>query len=296
MERGDVGINELDKACREHDIAYNQTTDRKKRNISDHILAGKAWNRFKSPDASLGERATALGVASIMKTKAKLGMGVSPSKRKRKRVVKHKEKGQQQYPKTGGCLRKNCRKRKRKPIKRGKGVGGVKKKRGRPRKASKKNVKKIYRNAVSSARKQIKSNKPSSLNEATKIAIDAAKHAVKVNGGITRKEASQGLPRIIPVPKIGGVLPLIPIFAGLSALGALAGGSASVANAVVNAKNAKKKFNEAKRHNETLEAIALGKSPKMGSGLFLSPYKKAYGLYLSPYNSDKSSDSMNSKN
>lgn len=290
MERGDVGINELDKACREHDIAYNQTTDRKKRNISDHILAGKAWNRFKSPDASIGERATALGVASIMKTKAKLGMGVSPSKRKRR--VRTKKRTKTTKPKTGGRLRKKCCRRK--PIKRGKGVGGAKRK-GRPRKTTK-NIKKIYRNAVSSARKRIKSNKPSSLNEATKIAIDAAKHAVKVNGGITRKEAKEGLPRIIPVPKIGGVLPLIPIFAGLSALGALVGGSAGVANAVINAKSAKKKFTEAKRHNETMEAIALGKSPKTGSGLFLSPYKKAYGLYLSPYNSDKSSDPMNSKN
>lgn len=295
MGRGDSGINELDNACKEHDIAYGQTTDRKKRNISDHILAGKAWNRFKSPNASIGERAAALGVASIMKTKAKLGMGVSTSTRKRKRVVKKsKKKTTTKKPKTGGCLKKNCRKQK--TVKRGKGVGGVKKKARRPRKVIK-NAKKIYRNAVSSARKQIKSIKPSSFNEATKIAIDAAKHALKVNGGITRKEANQGLPRIIPVPKIGGVLPLIPIFAGLSALGALVGGSTSIANAVINAKDAKKKFTEAKRHNETMEAIALGKSPKTGGGLFLSPYKNGYGLYLSPYNNgDKSFDPMYSKN
>lgn len=287
MERGDVGINELDKACKEHDIAYAQTTDRKKRNISDHILAGKAWNRFKSPNASFGERAAALGVASIMKTKAKLGMGVSLSIRKRKQTAKKtKRRPITNKPKIGGCLRKNCRKRK--TTKRGKGFGGAKKKL--------KNVKKIYRNAVSSAKQQIKSVKPHSLNEATKIAVDAAKHAVKVNGGITRKEAKQGLPRIIPVPKIGGVLPLIPIFAGLSALGALAGGSSSVANAVINAKNAKKKLTEAKRHNETMEAIALGKSLKTGSGLYLSPYKNGYGLYLSPYSNAQLSDVMKSKN
>lgn len=294
MERGDVGINELDKACKEHDIAYGQTTDRKKRNISDHILAGKAWNRFKSSKASLGERAAALGVASIMKTKAKLGMGVlSSSRRKRKRVAnKTKKRKTTPKPKIGGRLKKNCRKRK--TIKRGKGVGGIKKRR---RRASKKNVKKIYRNAVSSAKQQIKSIKPRSLNEATKIAVDAAKHAVKVNGGITRKEAKEGLPRIIPVPKIGGVLPLIPIFAGLSALGALVGGSASVANTVINAKNAKKSLSEAQRHNETMEAIALGKSSKTGSGLFLSPYKKGFGLYLAPYIGDKSlSYALNSKN
>lgn len=292
MERGDVGINDLDKACKQHDIAYAQTNDRKKRNISDHILAGKAWNRFKSPDASYGERAASLGVASIMKTKAKLGMGVSPSTttRKRKRTVNKtkKKKTTTIKPITGGRLRKKYRKRK--IVKRGKGVGGARKK-------PKKNVKKIFRNAVSNAKQQIKSIKPSSLSEATKIAVNAAKHAVKVNGGITRKEAKEGLPRIIPVPKIGGVLPLIPIFAGLSALGALVGGTAGVTNAVINAKDAKKKFTEAKRHNETMEAIAMGKPSKTGSGLFLSPYKKAYGLYLSPFISNRSSSvAMNSKN
>lgn len=39
--------------------------------------------------------------------------------------------------------------------------------------------------------------------------------------------------RIIPLPKTGGILPFIPIFAGLSALGSLTGGAADVANAVI---------------------------------------------------------------
>lgn len=64
--------------------------------------------------------------------------------------------------------------------------------------------------------------------------------------------------RIIPAPKIGGVLPMIPIFAGLSALGALMGGSAGVANAVVSANKAKNDLKEVQRHNQLIEAIALG--------------------------------------
>lgn len=88
---------------------------------------------------------------------------------------------------------------------------------------------------------------------------------------------------MISVPKLGGALPLIPIFAGLSALGALMGGTASVANAVVNANDAKKRLGEAQRHNETMEAIALGRTSKKGDGLYLEPYKRGYGLFLKPY-------------
>jgi len=87
------------------------------------------------------------------------------------------------------------------------------------------------------------------------------------------------IPRILPVPsKIGGFLPyLIPLFAGLSATGALAGGAAGVAKAINQAKNAKSQLEESQRHNRTMEAIALGK------GMYLKPYKKGFGLHLKPY-------------
>lgn len=55
-----------------------------------------------------------------------------------------------------------------------------------------------------------------------------------------------------------GILPLVPLFAGLSALGTLTGGAAAVANAVNTSKNAQKKLDESQRHNQTMEAIALG--------------------------------------
>ena len=46
--------------------------------------------------------------------------------------------------------------------------------------------------------------------------IKAARIAVKKVGGAKKIK----MPRVIPIPKVGGILPLIPIFAGLSALGA----------------------------------------------------------------------------
>lgn len=94
-------------------------------------------------------------------------------------------------------------------------------------------------------------------------------------------------PRIIPVPKIGGVLPLIPIFAGLSALGAIAGGTSSIVKTINEAQQAKQLLSESQRHNRMMEAVALGKSHTSGSGLYLKPYKRGYGLYLNPRSSAK---------
>ena len=77
---------------------------------------------------------------------------------------------------------------------------------------------------------------------------------------------------------MGGFLPfLIPVFAGLSAAGALAGGAAGVVKAVNDSNSAKRQLDESKRHNEAMEAIALGK------GLYLRPDKKGLGLHLKPY-------------
>src|ERR1044071_5705779 len=144
--------------------------------------------------------------------------------------------------------------------------------RPRPRKALKKkkrgsgirfqgkhvSIPKVFQSAVKTAKSAINRRKPKSLGDAAHLALKAAKAAIKVHN-IPKNVATIGLPRIIPVPKIGGVLPLIPVFAGLSALGALMGGSAGVANAVMSANKAKKDYNELKRHNQTMEAIALGK-------------------------------------
>lgn len=117
----------------------------------------------------------------------------------------------------------------------------------------------------------------SSKNEGTssfKNALLGAKSAVNKHGG----KKNIKLPRVIPVPKkIGGGLPLIPIFAGLSALGSLAGGAAGISKAVNQFKSVKEQLKESERHNKMMESIAIGK------GVFLAPYKNGSGLYLSPY-------------
>lgn len=115
------------------------------------------------------------------------------------------------------------------------------------------------------------------LNKLIKMSLTAAKRAVKAAGG--KKKVR--VPRAIPIPKVGGFLPfLIPLFAGLSAAGALAGGASGIAKAVNDASAAKKQMEEIKRHNMEMEATSLG---NQSSSLYLKPRKKRYALYLKPY-------------
>lgn len=222
IARGDSGINKLDRACRQHDLAYAEHKGVAERHEADKILAEKAVERVKSSDASLGERAVALGVATAMKAKVKLGMG-----------CKRRAGGQKR--KCGGAL--------------------------------------TFRNVTQQARNELKKKKPRTvdLSEASKIAFKAVNR-------IKKKKNINKTPRIIPVPKTGGILPLIPIFAGLSALGALSGGAAGIAKAVKDASAAKHQLEESQRHNKTMEAIAMGK------GLYLRPYKRGFGLTIGSKN------------
>ena len=49
ITRGDPGINPLDAACKEHDIAYSQNRENvEARNAADRVLAQKAWQRVWS--------------------------------------------------------------------------------------------------------------------------------------------------------------------------------------------------------------------------------------------------------
>lgn len=126
---------------------------------------------------------------------------------------------------------------------------------------------------VPDIRKQVKLHRGEGVKKFIKSALRAARKTVRDAGG--RRKIK--IPRVIQVPKIGGIIPLIPLFAGLSALGALSGGAAGIAKAVNDARSAKEKLEESRRHNKTMEAIALGKK---GSGLYLAKQKTGYGLYL----------------
>lgn len=228
LERGDPGINPLDSACKEHDIAYSKNRENlSARHEADKILAERAWKRVFAPDADLTEKAAAWAVVNTMKAKTKLGMGLKDKKKQNKN-------------------------------KRGQKFRNV-----------------ALRSIIEAAKSAVAPNATTDASSVIKSALQGAREAVRKTGG----RRNIRLPRILPVPlKIGGVLPfLIPLFAGLSATGALAGGAATIAKAVNDASAAQRKLAESKRHNETMEAIAIGR------GLYMKPYRKGLGLYLKPH-------------
>lgn len=241
LARGDRGVNPLDEACRAHDIAYSQSNSLSDRHKADFQLENRAWERVKSKDASFGEKAAAWSVTTAMKAKRKMGMGMKNKKKPMK--VKRKKGMGMKKKKQGGIL--SFRKHVLLPI-----------------------LKTITKTVEGKGLENFKHVRKSSL-----IALRAARAAVKKAGG--RKKIR--VPRIIPFErKTGGILPLIPIFAGLSALGSLAGGSGAIAKAIIDAKSAKKKLEEDKRHNAAMEEIG-----KKGSGLYLKKsLKGGYGLFM----------------
>lgn len=206
LDRGDRGINSLDEAFREHDIAYSQHSDLESRHKADLILANKAWERAKASDASLGEKAAAWAVTNVMKAKVKLGGGSGGKKKKMK--------------------------------------------------------------TIKDVIKAAKVTSPASINDASIKALKKAKIYLK-------KAKPSKIPRILPIPRTGGIIPfLVPLFAGLSALGSLAGGASAIAKAVKDTQIARDRLEEMKRHNRKLV------SQKIGTGLYLKPYKNGYGLLI----------------
>lgn len=88
LQRGDPGINKLDAACKQHDIAYSKYKDTTKRSKADRELAERAWQRVKANDSSIGEKAAAWTVTNIMKAKNKFGGGCVTKKKNKKRKIR----------------------------------------------------------------------------------------------------------------------------------------------------------------------------------------------------------------
>lgn len=104
LARGDRGVNPLDAACREHDIAYSRSGDLADRHVADRALGARAYERIRAGDSTLGERVAASAVWAAMKAKTKLGMGMIAARRGAK--------------KGGGVKRRTSAARKRKKTRR----------------------------------------------------------------------------------------------------------------------------------------------------------------------------------
>lgn len=69
LANGEPGINELDCACKEHDIAYSESKDLESRIVADKLLILKAIKRVYAKDARFDERFFALIVSGLISVK-----------------------------------------------------------------------------------------------------------------------------------------------------------------------------------------------------------------------------------
>lgn len=69
LPRGERGINELNEACLQNDIAYAGYKDNERGRIADQILANNACGEVKVSNSSVSERTYASAVDIAMKTK-----------------------------------------------------------------------------------------------------------------------------------------------------------------------------------------------------------------------------------
>lgn len=232
LARGDPGINKLDKACKEHDIAYSKIQNSTDRRAADKTLVSRALPRIFSQDSKLSERAAALLVSGLMGAKiglSKIGLGLDKNK-KRKRRAKSK------------TIKSRRRRMKAK------------------RKQSK-DKRKLLRGVTETVKKS--NLKSSPLNDTIKAAIRTAKSL--------KRHKKVNAPRVLKVPKLGGsVLPIVPIISALSAIGAVSPSIVGVMKAIKGIQNFKPDLSGSrnKKIGQNLHLL----TPKSGSGFYLKPF------------------------
>lgn len=87
------------------------------------------------------------------------------------------------------------------------------------------------------------------------------------------KNKKIAVPRIIKVPKRGGLLPLIPIIASLASIGGIASTLSNVYKNIKDVQKGVKEMEEKKRHNKAIEQVNLG------AGVYLRPYQGNYAIH-----------------
>lgn len=129
-----------------------------------------------------------------------------------------------------------------------------------------------FAQVVKHSRKAIRGKgKNASHNDLLKAAVRAARKIAR--GRIVKT------PRVIPIPKSGGFLPLIPLLGALAAAGSLAGGVTTAA------KNIYEMVKKSKSEGGRSSSSSSSSEKIVGKGLYMHPYKKGMGLYLTPYSS-----------
>lgn len=218
------GINPLDEAAKEHDIAYQLHSNLNDRHKADEILENKAWERVKSQNASIGERASAWLTTNVMKVKRRLGAGICQRYKKRDKKFTFKNKN-------------SAKKR----------VGsGI-----------------TFNQLVKKAKKSVKSKKSKSNN--LESAVQQTLSAIK------KYKVKNPPGRVLPIPKSGGAIPLIPILSALNHIGTLIGGVGAIVEGVKQIKSVRDQYKN--RSSSTPET-------HIGQGIVFGPHKKGFGIFI----------------
>ena len=240
LQRGDKPINKLDAAALEHDIAYSKANTSEDYKAADYKLEQEAWKRVTDPSAHLGERAAAWLTTNLMKLKQKTGQGLKKMNCRRRRRHNHQHK-------KGGIIHHSHKNSYRHPQHHqhhyNRKIGGAI----------------TFQSAVNSAKKVVTPKKDilRNIND-TLVAF----RNIKKRRNIKQK-------RIIPIPKKGGFLPLIPIVSGLSAIGSIAGNAKSIYDAIQSIVSLKDQIFKGNKNGG-----------KIGKALHLKPWKTGGRLAL----------------
>lgn len=114
-----------------------------------------------------------------------------------------------------------------------------------------------------------------SPNDVVNYALASAKYHKKEHKSIPH-------PRIIPVPKTGGILSVIPVLATISALGGLKGGAIGTLRAADAVVNSRKNLTKCSKYNKNIHIFPIGKS-QSDNDIYLEKYKNGFGLFFMPY-------------
>lgn len=118
------------------------------------------------------------------------------------------------------------------------------------------------------ARKRVTARDSTLGERAAATAIWAAMKAkTKLGMGMKAKNKLKKKKRVLPTPKRGRILSILPM---LGVLGSLIGGAAGVAKTVNDTRAAQRQLQEMQRHNRAME----------GHGLYLAPYSHEQGIIL----------------
>lgn len=97
IERGDEGVNPLDEACRQHDIAYSEKNGNRRE--ADRRLAEQAFSRMLAGETPPDERTVAMMTACCMVSKItfekffnRIRKAIKKSDKKNKKIIKKSKK------------------------------------------------------------------------------------------------------------------------------------------------------------------------------------------------------------